>query len=306
MRPFFLSDLRTKIWPQHILTVSLVLLAYFLGQFPLLIVLGDQDLLRPETIDDTRFMAESIGFNTFLALLLVPFILSLILLMASARFILKRSIRSLFTQRKQLSWKRIAFSFLLWFLLMGTLFVVLSVNSGTVVWNYDPKTFTGLILVSLLMIPLQTTCEELLFRGYLLQLSGAVFRKGWLSVLFTGVLFGLIHASNPEVDKIGDIALLYYIGTGIFLGIITLMDDGIELAMGFHAANNIFAALIVTNDWQAFRTDALFLDTAPPSFGWDSILTLMVLMPLLAICFSRVYRWKEWKRRLFDQFEPHE
>jgi hypothetical protein len=31
---------------------------------------------------------------------------------------------------------------------------------------------------------------------------------------------------------------VYYIGTGLFLGI-TLMDEGMELALGFHAANNL-------------------------------------------------------------------
>jgi hypothetical protein len=30
---------------------------------------------------------------------------------------------------------------------------------------------------------------------------------------------------------------VYYIGTGLFLGILTLMDEGMELALGFHANN---------------------------------------------------------------------
>ena len=33
----------------------------------------------------------------------------------------------------------------------------------------------------------------------------------------------------------------------------TLMDDGLELAIGFHAANNLFAALLVTADWTVFK-----------------------------------------------------
>jgi membrane protease YdiL (CAAX protease family) len=306
MRPFFLSDTRTKNWPQHILTVSMVLLAYFLGQFPLLIVLGNMDLLRPESIDNTGFMAEAVGYNYFLALILLPFVLSFLALIISAKYFLRRSIRSLFTKRHHLDWRRIFVSFILWFLIMLILFLSLSMSSGTIVWNFEPASFAGLLVVALFMVPLQTTCEELIFRGYLMQLSGAIFKKGWMSVLFTGVIFGLIHASNPEVDKIGDVALCYYIGTGIFLGLITVMDDGIELGMGFHAANNIFAAVIVTNDWQAFRTDALYLDTAPPSFGWDSILTLLILQPLLVFVFAKLYRWKNWRSHLFENHEHHD
>jgi hypothetical protein len=43
---------------------------------------------------------------------------------------------------------------------------------------------------------------------------------------------------NPEVSKLGILCLCYYIGTG-FLRILTLMDEGMELALGFHAANNL-------------------------------------------------------------------
>ena len=45
---------------------------------------------------------------------------------------------------------------------------------------------------------------------------------------------------NPEIEKIGDIALVFYIGTGFLFGITTLMDEGTELALGMHAVNNIF------------------------------------------------------------------
>ena len=41
------------------------------------------------------------------------------------------------------------------------------------------------------------------------------------------------------------------------LGILTLMDDGLELALGFHAANNLITALLVTADWTAFQTDSI-------------------------------------------------
>lgn len=45
-----------------------------------------------------------------------------------------------------------------------------------------------------------------------------------------------------------------------------LMDDGLELSMGYHAINNIFAALILTNEWQAFQTDALFYGSCKTNF----------------------------------------
>ena len=48
--------------------------------------------------------------------------------------------------------------------------------------------------------------------------------------------------------------MIYYIGTGFLFGIMTLMDEGTELALGFHAANNLF---IVPNGYneELFNTD---------------------------------------------------
>jgi len=167
-------------------------------------------------------------------------------------------------------------------------------------FNFNPTTFIPLVLISLFILPIQTTFEELFFRGYLFQSLGLIFKKGWVTVLITGVLFGLMHGSNPEVEKIGNVLLVFYILNGIFLGLIVLMDDGLELSMGYHAINNIFAALIVTNDWQAFHTDALFLDKTPPQFGLENILTLLVIQPLFLFIFSKKYKWSNWKKRLFN------
>jgi len=109
-----------------------------------------------------------------------------------------------------------------------------------------------------------------------------------------------LHWANPEVAKIGDILLVFYISTGIFFGILTQMDDGLELGMGYHAVNNIFASIILTNNWQAFQTDALFVDYSAPSFGPELYLTLLVLQPLLLILFAKIYKWKNWKEKLFQ------
>jgi len=122
-----------------------------------------------------------------------------------------------------------------------------------------------------------------------------------VSILITGVLFGLLHGANPEVAKIGYELLIYYIASGVFLGVVTHMDDGLELGMGYHAANNLFAALIVTNDWQAFHTDAIFIDHSPPEFGWDALLTLAVIQPILLLIFARIYKWKNWRKKLFTK-----
>jgi hypothetical protein len=45
------------------------------------------------------------------------------------------------------------------------------------------------------------------------------------------------------------------------------MDEGMELALGFHA-NNLVGALLVTSDWSAFQTHSIFKDISEPKQVW--------------------------------------
>ena len=75
----------------------------------------------------------------------------------------------------------------------------------------------------------------------------------------TSILFGLMHALNPEVKEFGFFTMMpQYILFGLIFGIITILDDGIEAAMGAHAANNIFLSIMVTNSSSALQTPALY------------------------------------------------
>ena len=99
-------------------------------------------------------------------------------------------------------------------------------------------------------------------------------------------MFGLLHGSNPEVEKLGNISLVYYVGTGLMLGIITLMDDGMELALGFHVANNLLSSLIVTSDWSALQTHSILKDVSEPNAGFQILFPVFVVYPILLVIFA--------------------
>ncbi len=109
-------------------------------------------------------------------------------------------------------------------------------------------------LISVVLIPFQSALEEWIFRGYLMQGFATLTKSRLLTLVLTSVIFGSLHLFNPEIDQLGYGLLAYYIGTGFFFGIISLMDEGIELAIGFHVANNLLTAILVTADWTAFQT----------------------------------------------------
>jgi membrane protease YdiL (CAAX protease family) len=164
--------------------------------------------------------------------------------------------------------------------------------------NFQWDAFWKLAVIAILLIPLQTSFEEYLFRGHMMQGLGIIFRNRWVPLIVTSVIFGLMHLGNPEVETLGYGIMVFYIGTGFFLGILTLMDEGLELALGFHAANNLVTALLVTSEWTAFQTDSVLRDVAEPGLDWDAYLLLIVVFPLLLYFFGKKYRWSNWKERL--------
>ncbi len=284
----------------YFLTLGLIVGTFIIiGYLPMYIALYTSSANINELADNAK-IAAFLGSNTFFTLILFPFIVVLLTVLFGVKYIHKKPVLSLFTTRDSFDWKRFLFSFSVWSGIMTIFFIISILIGAPIVWNLNLSTFFMLFLISFFILPLQTTCEEVLFRGYLFQGFNEFFKKGLISVLFTGVLFGLMHSSNPEVEKIGMILLIFYIMNGIFLGLIRLMDGGLELTMGYHAANNIFAALIVTNDWQAFHTDAMFIDKSLPSFGVENVLILVLIQPLLLFLFSKKYKWTNWRERLFN------
>lgn len=280
-------------WGTYFLTFSISIFALFLGNIFILAFID----FNPDRLLDGSF-----DKNTVLTLQLLPFALVLLALMMCIRFLHRRPILSLFTSRERFDWKRFFLSFVIWGGIM-TVFMLVDIGLGAPIqWNLNWESFLPLVLISLFILPLQTTAEEALFRGYLFQAFGSAFKHGGVSILITGTLFGLLHGANPEVQGLGTWFVVFFIVSGIFLGILTHMDDGMELGMGYHAVNNIFAALILTNEWQAIQTDALLLDKRELSFSWDIIISMAVILPSLLLLYGRIYRWKNWKQKLFRRY----
>lgn len=253
-----------------------------------------------------RSEIERKGENRFLIETLAPLAIGLILLLLWVKYVHKQSITSLTTSRKKVDWNRIWFSFFFWGIISsGMVLLDYYLNPEHYVMNFQLEPFIYLAIIAILLVPLQTSFEEYLFRGYLMQGIGAIAKNKWLPLIVTSVMFGLMHIGNPEVDKIGYFILVYYIGTGFFLGIITLMDEGLELALGFHAANNLFTSLLVTANWTAFQTPSILKSVADPSESsvFEIVIPVFVIFPILLFIFAKVYKWNNWKEKLFGPVE---
>ena len=239
------------------------------------------------------------GANQFLAENLFPFAIGLFALFFWVKYVHKQTLTSFTTSRKKIDWKRILFAFALWGSVTAIfIFIDYKVSPENYQLNFELKKFLMLALIGILLIPLQTSFEEYFFRGYLMQGLGIVTKNRWFPLIFTSVVFGMLHIANPEVSKLGYGILWYYVGTGFFLGIITLMDEGLELALGFHAANNLITALLVTANWTVFQTNSILIDLSEPSLGADVYIPVFVVFPILTFIFAKKYKWNNWKEKL--------
>jgi len=279
--------------------ILLIFILYFLGSLGILVDLHlNFPTLSIESMD-TEFY-QTMGHTRFLFWVLFPYLLVFIGVLLHHRWMHQRPILQAFTAMERFRWKRSFFAFfLILFLMLGMMYIQIyadSFNHGQAfTFQFNPSKFFPLLMVSLVMLPIQTTCEELLFRSYLLKGLKLRIQRTGTSILLSALMFGLMHIGNPEIQEIGYHMLVYYILSGLFLALITTVDDGLELAIGYHAANNLIAAIFVTTDWQVFRTDALFLNHEEPGDGWSSLIFLLILLPSLFLLFKRMYRWPSWK-----------
>ncbi|WP_282076042.1 CPBP family intramembrane glutamic endopeptidase [Maribacter aquivivus] len=257
-------------------------------------------ILSPVSVEDSMAqMIASLGSNLVLIILLVPLAVGLFVVLGWTKLVHSQSITSLTTSRKKIDWKRVFFAFGVWGLITIVLtFIGIYLSPEDYLFNFKLIPFLSLTLIGIILIPLQTSFEEYLFRGYMMQGLGIATKNRWVPLVVTSVLFGLMHLGNPEVEKLGYGIMIYYIGTGFFLGIITLMDEGLELALGFHAANNLIGALLLTADWTAFQTDSLYRDVSDPILGWDVLVPVFIVFPILLLIFSKKYGWTNWKEKL--------
>lgn len=263
-------------------------------------------LMSDEPVDEMmNRLIDMIGKNAVLAINLGFLAIGLFIVLGWTKLVHPQSITSLTTSRKKIDWSRIFTSFFIWGTIT-TVFTLVSVyylDPQDYVNNFDTTKFLILLPIAIILVPLQTSFEEYLFRGYMMQGLGIWVKNRWLPLILTSVLFGLMHIANPEIGKIGYILLIYYIGTGLFLGILTLMDEGLELALGFHAANNLFGVLLVTYDWGALQADAIFKNIAVVEGAVLSeiLVPVFIIFPILIFIFSKLYRWTNWKERLFGK-----
>ncbi len=254
----------------YIITAVLLVAGNVLGSVPLLLVAAVKiasKRLNAEEAQAAMKSMQSLGIdsNLLYALMLFTFVTTILGLLAGMKWAHKRPFGSLINQSGAVRWERFWYSFVVWFGITAAMEVVnYALHPADYSWVFQPVPFLITLAISLVLLPLQTSCEELIFRGWLMQGIGSLRVKRWVSLAISSFLFGSMHFANPEVTHYG-VALMaiYYIGFGLLLGLITILDDGLDLALGLHFANNLYGAVMVSFTSSALQTNTLFRSPDP-------------------------------------------
>jgi uncharacterized protein len=289
-------------WWMYVFGVCACIFGYFVFQMIMIFPLMSAAMSNGIDLDDIQrnpailFDPAKIGIdkNLLLSLLLGMFVFACLGLYFAVTKMHRKPFKSIITAYDNIRWKRFFFAFGLW----GGLIVLLTlgtylVNSEGITVQFHPANFAILLVISLILLPIQTSTEEFLFRGYLLQGLAQVFKNGIIPLILTSLFFGLLHMENPEAKTFGWALMLpYYSLFGFFLGAITLLDEGLELALGVHCANNLISGLLVTTPNTVIKTDAIFSTTIenPPA----ELLSWFVMAGFTFIIFWLKYRWKNF------------
>lgn len=211
------------------------------------------------------------------------------------KYVHRKHFISVLTGFEKFRYKHFFFAFGLWaaILIVAVLVTYFTSDTNDLVLQFDPTRFFTLLLICLIFLPIQTLCEEVIFRGYLIQGLSQLFKNGIVPLVITSLMFGSAHLSNPETRAFGlGIMLTYYLVFAFFLGAITLLDEGLELAFGIHLANNLVSALTVTSQAAVLKTDAIFYAKSEDP-GAELLMSFCSIIVVFVVFWMK-FKWKDF------------
>lgn len=181
--------------------------------------------------------------------------------LVSVRYILQVPIQNFITNTPRIRVKRGIFACLLWILLLSLFTLTENLfYPEQLIFTLNIRTLLPFLPIAIIMVSIQATSEELLFRAFLGRWAGIYSDRKLPAALISGLLFMSVHLFNPEITLYRNswAIYLYYFLFGFILMYFSLKDGGYELAIGIHAGNNLFASILVNYEGSVMPTPSLF------------------------------------------------
>jgi uncharacterized protein len=290
---------KNSFWRYIVMFAAVLIVSNTIGAVPLLISTLIKSITNPAVFsrlaaNPNDFSVIGLNPDASFVVMLFPFIAGLIAFILLVKPLNNRTLKMTINGTGSIRWDRFFISGSVWLILSSIyLFFYLKLDPANFTINNKSSSLIILSIVSVLFIPFQAAFEEILFRGYLMQGFAALIKNRWFPLIMTSFLFGLMHAFNPEIKEFGFFTMMpQYMAFGMIFGIITILDDGIEAAMGAHTANNIFLCIMVTNRSSALQTHAVYeqYNVHP----WTEFTALVVTGIIFILILKVIFRWDKF------------
>ena len=160
--------------------------------------------------------------------------------------------------------------------------MLISLVSGASVWDMNPVTemleeiTPSLLLYACIIGPFM---EEVMCRGFLLK-RARVFGD-WTAVVFTAVIFGLMHGNIAQ--------FLYATVIGLVLGYVAVKTNGIRYTVLIHMIINSYNMILAWADTVAFEKEWEILILALSVISFVNMILLILIGVILAVKYGK--RW---------------
>ena len=282
-------------WIWVVFTIIFVVVWQVIGSLPLVGFCGILNVvnLGSYTCDlETLVIAGNSKAPNFL-LMHITFVVGAASFYILLKILHGKNLLQVLTKRLQFDYKRSLFALLVFFLLGGiSLIANLMSGSSDLKFRGDIPDLLVITIMALVLVPVQAGLEEAFFRGYLIQGFSLLIKSRLAILIVTSSIFASLHLMNPEPWSYG--ILPYVVSVflvGLFMGLITLFDGGVELAVGVHIANNLWVHLIVGLEKSIIPSSSLFIADQESLELVSTVIPSLIQYGILTVIFALKYKW---------------
>jgi len=160
----------------------------------------------------------------------------------------------------------------------------------------DPKTYVPLFIFGLITLFIQTSSEELFFRGYIMQFARRLTASPVLIILASAILFARPHLTNLSGLGFPTYAIVLYVLDGAFFAWLAYRSRSLWMSTGFHLGNNLGLMVLVAeaNSGDAIQGAPVLTTDGYPPVNLMIIVAFVVYI-LAALIIHRLLTHREQK-----------
>jgi len=224
-----------------------------------------------------------------MAILLATFIGLTLGTALAARLLHKRGFLTLISPDFRMMWPQVRITAQV-VIPLYAVFLVVSILFNPPRPNLDFVTWLAWMPLALPLLLVQTSAEELVFRGYLQQQLAARFSSRWVWMVLPSVVFGLLHYDAGGLKSNAWLMVVDTAIIGFIAADLTARTGSLGAAITFHFCNNFFAMFLMSIDGSM---KGLALYVAPYSAADEGMLRPLLIVDiatnlLLYLIYARI------------------